>query len=150
VRSFRHAATLTAAQLVSSWITVSAGLTKSRELAKFQLDAEEKKKSKVRVLFIASRASVGPPCFLSVNTLRVLVGLLLCLDSKSRWLFMPPSWNSSVAHSGLQGGAGMNPAAAALRRTLDRCHARVEDLKNFRSVTFTGVFSHRFRCVVQP
>jgi hypothetical protein len=48
VRSFRHAATLTAAQLVSSWITVSAGLTKSRELAKFQLDAEEKKKAKVR------------------------------------------------------------------------------------------------------
>jgi hypothetical protein len=48
VRSFRHAATLTAAQLVSSWIAVSAGLTKSRELAKFQLDAEEKKKAKVR------------------------------------------------------------------------------------------------------
>ncbi|WIA41354.1 hypothetical protein OEZ86_004947 [Tetradesmus obliquus] len=91
VRSFRHAATLTASQLVSSWIAVSAGLTKSRELAKFQLDAEEKKKSK--------------------------------------------------------GGAGMNPAAAALRRTLDRCHARVEDLRNFRSVTFTGVFSHRFRDV---
>jgi hypothetical protein len=33
------------------------------------------------------------------------------------------------------------------RRTLERTHARVEDLRNFRSVIFSGVFSHRFRCV---
>jgi hypothetical protein len=44
VRSFRHAATLTAAQLVSTWITVSEGLAHSRDLAKAQLDAEERKK----------------------------------------------------------------------------------------------------------
>lgn len=31
------------------------------------------------------------------------------------------------------------------RRTLERTHARVEDLRNFRSVIFSGVFSHRFR-----
>ena len=35
-----------------------------------------------------------------------------------------------------------------LRRTLERTHARVEDLRNFRSLVFSGVFSHRFRCVV--
>lgn len=34
-----------------------------------------------------------------------------------------------------------------LRRTLERTHARVEDLRNFRGVVFSGVFSHRFRCV---
>jgi hypothetical protein len=34
-----------------------------------------------------------------------------------------------------------------LRRTLERTHARVEDLRNFRSLVFSGVFSHRFRCV---
>lgn len=32
-----------------------------------------------------------------------------------------------------------------LRRTLERTHQRVEDLRNFRSVIFQGVFSHRFR-----
>lgn len=45
------------------------------------------------------------------------------------------------------GAAAASAAAAALKRTLDRCHTRVEDLKNFRNVTFTGVFSHRFRWV---
>jgi hypothetical protein len=32
---------------------------------------------------------------------------------------------------------------------LERTHARVEDLRNFRSITFSGVFSHRFRWVVE-
>eukprot|EP00878_Enallax_costatus_P014223 GHUV01014877.1.p1 GENE.GHUV01014877.1~~GHUV01014877.1.p1 ORF type:complete len:467 (+),score=119.45 GHUV01014877.1:76-1476(+) len=87
VRGFRYAATLTAAQLISTWISISAGLTESRELAKFQLDAEEKKKKPSREV------------------------------------------------------------VASLKRTVERCHTRVEDLRNFRSVTFTGVFSHRFRDV---
>jgi hypothetical protein len=47
VRPFRHAATLTAAQLVSSWIAASKGLAESRNLAQAQLEAEEKKKGKV-------------------------------------------------------------------------------------------------------
>eukprot|EP00879_Flechtneria_rotunda_P009665 GHRR01010112.1.p1 GENE.GHRR01010112.1~~GHRR01010112.1.p1 ORF type:complete len:1314 (+),score=643.17 GHRR01010112.1:935-4876(+) len=94
VRSFRHAATLTAAQLISTWVTISEGLTESRDLAKLQLDAEQKKNKK----------------------------------------------GSNIAATGRE-------VAAALRRTLDRCHNRVEDLHNFRSVTFTGVFSHRFRDV---
>lgn len=47
VRPFRHAATLTAAQLVSSWIAVSKGLAESRNLTQAQLDAEERKKGKV-------------------------------------------------------------------------------------------------------
>lgn len=49
VRPFRHAAALTAAQLISSWIAVSKGLAASRNLTQNQLDAEErKKKGKVR------------------------------------------------------------------------------------------------------
>jgi hypothetical protein len=51
VRPFRHAATLTAAQLVSSWIAVSKGLAESRNLTQAQLDAEERKKGKVNVGF---------------------------------------------------------------------------------------------------
>jgi len=47
VRPFRHAATLTAAQMVNSWIMVSKGLADSRNLAQSQLDAEERKKGKV-------------------------------------------------------------------------------------------------------
>jgi len=47
VRSFRHAATLTAAQLLSSWITISSGLIAARETTQYQLDVEMKKKKKV-------------------------------------------------------------------------------------------------------
>jgi hypothetical protein len=52
VRPFRHAATLTAAQLVSSWIAVSKGLAESRNLTQAQLDAEERKKGKVGAVLV--------------------------------------------------------------------------------------------------
>lgn len=61
VRPFRHAATLTAAQLFSSWIVVSKGLSDSRNLTQAQLDAEEKKKGKVGGVcgFIFTFARIG-------------------------------------------------------------------------------------------
>ena len=51
MRNFRYAATLTASQLISTWIGISSALTEARETADFQLRAEEKKKEagKVRV-----------------------------------------------------------------------------------------------------
>ena len=45
VRHFRYAATLTACQLVSSWIRTMQTLNDARETAQRQLDAEGKKKS---------------------------------------------------------------------------------------------------------
>ena len=45
VRSFRRAATLCAAALIGAWIGVSQGLAEARELARFQLDGEERKKA---------------------------------------------------------------------------------------------------------
>lgn len=50
VRNFRYAATITASQLVTSWIRVIISLTDARETAQNQLAGEEKKKgSKVGV-----------------------------------------------------------------------------------------------------
>ena len=49
VREFRATATLTAAQLVTSWIQVSLTLVEARDTAERQLAAEERKKGgKVR------------------------------------------------------------------------------------------------------
>ncbi|DBA75127.1 hypothetical protein WJX77_008338 [Trebouxia sp. C0004] len=45
VRHFRYAATMTACQLVSSWIRTMQTLNEARETAQRQLDAESKKKS---------------------------------------------------------------------------------------------------------
>lgn len=45
VRHFRYAATMTACQLVSSWIRTMQTLNEARDTAQRQLDAESKKKS---------------------------------------------------------------------------------------------------------
>lgn len=47
MRDFRSVATLTAAQLVTSWIGVSLALGEARDTAERQLAAEEKKKGRV-------------------------------------------------------------------------------------------------------
>jgi hypothetical protein len=47
VRPFRVAGTVTAAQVVSSFVAVGAGLQEARETAQFQLEQEERKKGKV-------------------------------------------------------------------------------------------------------
>ena len=44
IREFRATATLTAAQLVTSWIQVSLTLVEARDTAERQLAAEERKK----------------------------------------------------------------------------------------------------------
>ncbi len=48
MRPFRYAGTVTAAQIVSSFVAVGAGLAEARETAQYQLEQEEKKKGKVR------------------------------------------------------------------------------------------------------
>jgi hypothetical protein len=70
VRNFRHAATLTASQLISTWIGITTALTEARETADFQLRAEEKKKEagKVRafgrvLLNVCGVVSLGRCCF---------------------------------------------------------------------------------------
>lgn len=55
VRHFRYAATMTACQLVSSWIRTMQTLYDARETAQRQLDAEGKKKGKVCSLGIPHR-----------------------------------------------------------------------------------------------
>ena len=44
MRPFRYAGTLTAAQVVSSFVAVGAGLAEARETAQFQLEQEEKRR----------------------------------------------------------------------------------------------------------
>lgn len=34
---------------------------------------------------------------------------------------------------------------AAFQRTVDRCHARVQELKSYTDSLFQGIFAHRFR-----
>ena len=53
VRHFRYAATMTACQLVSSWVRTMQTLNDARDTAQRQLDVESKKKS----------CKVCVPCF---------------------------------------------------------------------------------------
>ncbi|EFN51942.1 hypothetical protein CHLNCDRAFT_139605, partial [Chlorella variabilis] len=88
VREFRCVATLTAAQLVTSWIHVSLALGEARDTAERQLAAEQRKKG---------------------------------------------------------GGKAGEERVAAFRRTLDRCHSRVQELRSYTDSLFQGIFAHRFR-----
>ncbi|PSC70800.1 sister-chromatid cohesion 3 [Micractinium conductrix] len=87
IREFRAIATLTAAQLVTSWTHVSLALGEARDTAQRQLAAEERRK----------------------------------------------------------GGKAGADRVAAFRRTLDRCHARVQELRAHTEALFQGIFAHRFR-----
>ena len=46
------------------------------------------------------------------------------------------------------GNAGAE-RAATFKRTVDRCHSRVQELGAYTESLFQGVFAHRFRCA-QP
>ncbi len=66
VRHFRYAATMTACQLVSSWIRTMQTLNEARETAQRQLDAESKKKTnKVCLPMVQGRDTVHRECLTS-------------------------------------------------------------------------------------
>lgn len=66
MRPFRYSGTVTASQVVSSFVSVGAGLAEARETAQMQLEAEEKKKGKVRRAGLRCAASLA--CCLVLQT----------------------------------------------------------------------------------
>lgn len=157
VRSFRRAATLCAAALIGAWIGVSQGLAEARELARFQLDGEERKKAVREPTLCACLHPCSCMClcvfFFGGGECCHLFGLprqLGLILSLPKSLLPPPTTRTLVCAAAVISAAADQPSrevVASLRRTLERCHSRVEELRSHRSVTFQGVFAHRFRCV---
>jgi hypothetical protein len=60
----------------------------------------------------------------------------------------PPLWSSLPAPRWLP--ARLQAAAdrvVAFKRTVDRCHGRIQELKSYTDSLFQGIFAHRFRWV---
>ena len=56
----------------------------------------------------------------------------------------PPSRLPPLTGCCLQAAADR---VAAFKRTVDRCHGRIQELKSYTDSLFQGIFAHRFRWV---
>lgn len=133
VREFRYVATLTGAQLVTSWVAVQLALGEARDTAERQLAAEERKKG-------GKVGRVG--CGLCLAG----TGAASAAGGHAHAPATPP--RAPAANSRAHPPARPQAAAervAAFRRTVDRCHARVQELRSYAELLFQGVFAHRFR-----